>query len=350
MTLGRGGGLDEALYKELIKDGVPVNQATLIAAASINFRLTKQQKLFLAALSTDASGRYILNELTGVPWVGGRKAAFGKGGTMEDAVAWAVTGQGVAYIDSLYADEDQLNDDLTAFDDVTAKIAKLRALQTDGILGDAGKATLAELSLEARELIAALAPDVELPMELDGTPILDEDGIPIVPMLTTGNLRQTVLGEMATQRATAPLQDRGYRATGQAVPLTTQTRAQDAYYKAWTANQAVFKTELERQLADEEQKAIDATMRNFRGYAPPAQTTTERFAKEFGALPGGAGSPAFRQFAETAGPTLREQVTALPGQEQLPFLRRRFEALGPRDRGDYGTSNLAPPARFLSRR
>ena len=73
------------------------------------------------------------------------------------------------------------------------------------------------------------------------------------------------------------------------------------------------------------------------------------YAETMGQLPIDAGSPRFMEFVQTRPSAVRQQVEELPLEAQLPFLKKRFAALGPRGRGDFSTATLAPPARRLRR-
>ena len=355
----RGGGVDEELLFTLVADGVPRNQAVQIAAAALGRDLSLNQVLFLGSLTTDASGRFILNTFpAGIPIGGGTTQRPGTGSTIADVVDFVQTSQGSQFVDDLVREEVEFNDSIQQYEENFAQLEVLteelgdlqgrdlsslddasRAIFQERI--DAKRGELSTLGTATLEIVSSIAPGI-VPQE-------DAVGNITVPRLTSEDLGTTQLGDLQGVTATAPRQTTGARATGAFVPRGGLTPVQAATVKVAGAEESRIQAEIARQTSETQRRAREETIfaLNRRGTTTFAQRPS--FAETVGTLPAGAGSPAFRGFVERAGPTLRQQVEGLAIPEQLPFLRRRFAALGPQARGDF-PARFAPPARTLIRR
>ncbi len=393
MTEDRGGGIDEELFRALRADGVPLNQAIQIAAVALGANLSANQLLFLSALTTDASGRFLLNEFpAGIPLRGGSQVGFEDRSEIADAIAFVQTPQGGEFVEGIIQEEIDLQRSVRQYEDNVGQLqvlaGQLATLQGAALPNqdqiDAVVTDMNALADEAEGLLATIAPDLGPQTNLQGQRVLVQ--------LRPDQLASTFIGDLFAETAGAPSQTIGARRTGEQVPVRTPEQVrQEAFLAGLTPAEAPdepqlpqaltigegiaqrlaagallpgpaglrARRELERQ--QEQQQLRDIQGQAGRGQAlqrereriallPPEPTEPLTFAESFGALPAGAGSPAFRRFVERAPQTLRQQVEELPEARQLPFLRRRFAGQGPQGRGDFGTARLAPPARFLLRR
>ena len=387
MTEDRGGGIDEELFRALRADRVPLNQAIQIAAIARTANLSSNQLLFLSALTTDASGRFLLNEFpSGIPLRGGNQVAFEARSTIADAIAFVQTPQGGEFVEGIIQEEIDLQAGVRQYEQnvgqlqvLSGQLATLQAAalpnqdQIDAVITD-----MNALADEAEGLLATIAPDLGPQTNLQGQRVLVQ--------LRPDQLASTFIGDLFAETAGAPPQGPGARRTGLQVPVVdTEEERREAFFQlgltpveeaaepppedepqlpaALSIGEGIAqrlaagallpgieglsaRRELQRQAAQERERQRGLPVRA--AALPPREPLT--FAESFGALPAGAGSPAFRRFVERAPQTLRQQVEELPGGEQLPFLRRRFASLGPQGRGDFSTARLAPPARRLLRR
>lgn len=393
MTEDRGGGIDEELFRALRADGVPLNQAVQIAAIARTANLSSNQLLFLSALTTDASGRFLLNEFpSAIPLRGGSQVGFEDRSTIADAIAFVQTPQGGEFVEGILQEEIDLQRSVRQYeqnvDQIQVLAGQLATLQSAALPNqdqiDAVVTDMNTLADEAEGLLATIAPDLGPQTNLQGQRVLVQ--------LRPDQLASTFIGDLFAETAGAPSQTIGARRTGEQVPVRTPEEVREEAFlagltpaeapdepqlpQALTIGEGIAqrlaagallpgpaglraRRELERQ--QEQQQLRDIQGQAGRGQAlqrereriallPPEPTEPLTFAESFGALPAGAGSPAFRRFVERAPQTLRQQVEELPEARQLPFLRRRFAGQGPQGRGDFGTARLAPPARFLLRR
>lgn len=365
MTLG--GGIDEELLTALLADGVPRNQATVIAARAAGLGLTDNQIEFLGALTTDASGRFILNTFPeGIPIGGGPTVRPGAGSTIEDVIAFIQTSQGRQFVDNLFTEADEFD---AAVVDYQTKLAEFQSGQEayqDQLFTEAERKglsvsqfleqqiagefasedlsalfTLADqtrlLATRVQDAQTAVAPDVAI-----------EEG-QIVP-LTSEQFRLPQLDQLFALTATAPAQTTGARGAGFVQPGGPTPR-QSAFQAASEAESAKFRTEVDLQRAEEQRVSERAAVQRFGrlGTARAAARPRVTAPTIFETVGPGAGPPAFQRFAERAGPTLRQEVWRLSAAQQLPFLRRRFKEQGPQARGEF-RAPFNPPARFLIRR
>ncbi len=393
MTEDTGGGIDEELFRALRADGVPLNQATQIAAIAREANLSSNQLLFLSALTTDASGRFLLNEFpAGIPLRGGSQVGFEDRSTIADAIAFVQTPQGGEFVEGIIREEVDLQRSVRQYEQNVGQIqvlaGQLATLQGAALPNqDQIAAVVTDMNAladEAEGLLATIAPDLGPQTNLQGQRVLVQ--------LRPDQLASTFLADLFAETAGAPSQTIGARRTGEQVPVRTPEQVrEEAFLAGLTPAEgpeavedepqlpaalsigegiaqrlaagalipgpagAWARRELQRQQEQQQLRDLPrlAAQRRARALRPPELPGPREpltFAESFGALPAGAGSPAFRRFVQQAPSTLREAVEAQPESRQLPFLRRRFASLGPQGRGDFGTARLAPPARFLLRR
>ncbi|KKN31335.1 hypothetical protein LCGC14_0824850, partial [marine sediment metagenome] len=398
MTEDRGGGIDEELFRALRADRVPLNQAIQIAAIARTANLSVDQLLFLSSLTTDASGRFLLNEFpSGIPLRGGNQVAFDDRSTIADAIAFIQTPQGGEFVEGIFQEERDFQAAVVQYDETVGQVqalsGQLATLQAAAVPDqdqiDAVVSDMNALADEAEGLLATIAPDLGPQTNLQDQRVLVQ--------LRRDQLGQTFISELFAETAGAPPQGPGARRTGLQVPVADiEAERQEAFFRlgltpveepaiedepqlpaALSIGEGIAqrlaagallrgpagvraRRELQRQ-EDLRQEQLQLRLSGQAAAAqaratalrppglpgPPEPREPLTFAETFGALPTGAGSPAFRRFVERAPQTLRQQVEELPGGEQLPFLRRRFASLGPQGRGDFGTARFAPPARRL---
>ena len=369
MTEDRGGGIDEELFRALRADGVPLNQATQIAAIARTANLSSNQLLFLSALTTDASGRFLLNEFpAGIPLRGGGQVAFEARSTIADAIAFIQTPQGGEFVEGIIQEEIDLQVSVRQYEQnlgqlqvLSGQLATLQAAalpnqdQIDAVITD-----MNALADEAQSLLATIAPDLGPQTNLTGQRVL--------PSLRPDQIASTFIGDLFAETAEAPPQGPGARRTGLQVPVVdTEEERRKAFFRfgltpteapeviedepqlpaALTISEKVAQriareallpgppgARARRELQRQEDLRQEKLQLRLSGQAAAAQARAtaprppERpepleprepltFAESFGALPAGTGSPAFRRFVERAPQTLRQQVEELPGGEQL---------------------------------
>ena len=333
-----GGGIDEQVFYSLLNAGVPRNKATRLATmlqivtegdeSLLVFRSSGREVStdvadFLTFLvTTDASGQNV--------------QGFDK--TLEELVGYLDTTEGTEWATQIVQYPTQLPVKIEEYKSSMKEYQKaLKDFET------ASPEEQGEASRKLNELwdnLNQLASDIGVPPDNEGNlpgELTDEYADWLY-----ANSDYTFLSSQ--EQVSQPTQARTWAESKAGKEGLTPQQA--AFEGALGAEHEVFQKEYAETL--EASRTQSRTPFNISGAQP--QIVRPTYSERFGNLPGGAGSPLFREFVETQSAAVRAQVEALPPEEQLPFLRKRLSAMGPKARGDYSTANLAPRARWLTRR